>query len=254
MSSWDALGTELDAWAAAGQTATFWWRDDDATAATPALETLLGRAGRLRVPLCLAVIPAAADPTLAARIAEAPLVSVTQHGYAHRNWAAPGAKKAELAENRRLAEMTDELVRGFAALALTYGARSKPVLVPPWNRIAAALLPHLPGLGFHGLSTYGTRQPSETVPGLRQANAHVDPIDWRGTRGFVGEAIALALLLKHLKARRTGSAGASEATGLLTHHAVEDAASRQFADRLIMVTATHPAARWLSIDQVLADA
>ncbi|MEK9660397.1 MAG: hypothetical protein VW644_01455, partial [Alphaproteobacteria bacterium] len=38
---WDALAAELDVWAAAGRTATLWWRDDDADAASPALERLL---------------------------------------------------------------------------------------------------------------------------------------------------------------------------------------------------------------------
>ena len=254
MSSWAALQAALDAWGEAGQTATFWWRDDDAATATPALEALLQRARQFQVPLCLAVIPAAADARLAARLAAEPLVSVVQHGYAHNNWATPGAKKAELADTRPLAAMTAELAQGFAALAHTYGARSRPILVPPWNRIAAALLPQLPDLGFRGLSAYGSRHLPDLPTGLLQANAHIDPIDWRGTRGFVGEAAALTSLLQHLQARRHGVTALMEPTGLLTHHLLEEAAGWRFAERLLAATSAHPAARWLSVDQVFSAA
>jgi len=250
VTAWAAFHAELDAWAAAGRTATFWWRDDDATAPTPALNAMLGRAERFRVPLCLAVIPAAAEPALAARLAEAPEVSVLQHGYAHRNWAAPPAKKAELAENRGLDAMMDELARGLTRLAGIF-AGFRPVLVPPWNRIAAKLVPHLPELGFRGLSTYGLARPEGLPPDLRQANTHADLIDWRGGRGFVGEDAALTLLMRHLLARRQ-DAVADLPTGLLTHHAVKEDAGWNFAEKLFQATATHPAARWLDGAQVFA--
>jgi hypothetical protein len=42
---WRRLEAELDRWGDAGRAATFWWRDDDASDATPALETLLGSWG-----------------------------------------------------------------------------------------------------------------------------------------------------------------------------------------------------------------
>jgi peptidoglycan/xylan/chitin deacetylase (PgdA/CDA1 family) len=250
VSTWDVLQAELDTWGASGETATFWWRDDDALTHTPALEALLARAGDFQVPLCLAVIPAQADASLAARLDGEPLVSVVQHGYAHRNWAEPDSKKAELAANRPLAAMTADLARGFAGLAEAYGGRSRPILVPPWNRIAAGLLPYLPEIGFRGLSAFGTAFLAGLPSGLRQANTHVDPIDWRGTRGFVGEAAALSALLEHLQARRRGAIANSGPTGLLTHHAVEDAMGRQFAERLFAMTSAHPAARWIDVDQV----
>ena len=41
MSSWQVLDDELAAWAAAGQRATFWWRDDDAAEDCPDLAQLL---------------------------------------------------------------------------------------------------------------------------------------------------------------------------------------------------------------------
>ena len=41
LAGWAALDAELDLWAAAGRVAGGWWRDDDAVAPTPALESLL---------------------------------------------------------------------------------------------------------------------------------------------------------------------------------------------------------------------
>ena len=70
--SWDRLDRELAAWAAEGREATFWWRDDDAVAATPALDRLLRLTESGGVPLALAVIPAPAEPGLAERLATQP--------------------------------------------------------------------------------------------------------------------------------------------------------------------------------------
>jgi len=44
MTSWDALTRECDAWSAANQWATWWWRDDDAIEPTKALEMLIALA------------------------------------------------------------------------------------------------------------------------------------------------------------------------------------------------------------------
>ena len=66
-----------------------------------------------------------------------------------------------------------------------FGQAASPVFVPPWNRIAPALLPRLRALGFRGLSTF-RRSPrrAQPAPGLAQINTHLDPIDWRGGRGL----------------------------------------------------------------------
>jgi len=247
---WDALVRELDAWGAVGQVATFWWRDDDATVPTPALDMIIDRAERFGVPLCLAVIPAAADARLAARLAEPTLVCVAQHGYAHRNWAAPGAKKIELGSERAIADMVAELAAGRDGLAALFGKLSRPILVPPWNRIAGTLLAHLPGLGFVGLSSHGATALPGLPERLRQANTHADPVDWHGTRGFAGEAAALSPILAHLQARRLGDADPIAPTGLLTHHTVEDVAGARFAEQLLSTTVNHPAARWLNAEAI----
>ena len=244
---WNALERELAQWAAAGRTATLWWRDDDAVAPSAALDRLL-TLGAGRAPVALAVVPEPAGEPLARRLATAPLVRVLQHGWAHRNHRPAGARSAELGADRPLAMVTDELARGRDHLASLFGARFLPVLVPPWNRIDPPVVAALPRLGFRGLSCFGPRPAGERAT----VNTHVDPIAWRAGRGFVGEAKALDALIGHLADRRTGAADADEPTGLLTHHLVHDAALWHFLDRLLEFTAAHAAVRWLDARAVFA--
>ena len=250
--TWDGLARELDAWGAAGRTATLWWRDDDATRPTPALERLLDIAGQHAAPLALAVIPAPAVPELAQRLAGG-TVSVLQHGFAHRSHAGPGEKKTELGAQRPTTAVLAELAEGRARLAGLFAAAAVPVLpvlVPPWNRIAGPIVAGLAATGFTGLSTYNARAAGLAAPGLLQVNTHADIIDWRGSRGFVGEAAALGLVAGHLAARRLGAMDDGEPTGLITHHLVHDEACWRFCGRLAEAAAAHPAARWLAAPDI----
>ncbi|HUA50624.1 MAG TPA: hypothetical protein VMB81_00595, partial [Candidatus Sulfotelmatobacter sp.] len=67
---WNALEREFAQWAAAGRTATLWWRDDDAVAPSAALDRLL-TLGAGRAPVALAVVPEPAGEPLARRLATA---------------------------------------------------------------------------------------------------------------------------------------------------------------------------------------
>ena len=118
------------------------------------------------------------------------------------------------------------------------------MLVPPWNRIAKDLLPELAGLGLRGLSTHGPRATPE-VAGLAVCNSHVDVLRWRPTRGFLGEAATLYLLIGHLSARRQGQVDAAEPSGLLTHHLVMDPPAWDFLAHLLTALDGHPAVRWI---------
>ncbi len=233
MSSWAALAAELSRWRVDGRLPTFWWRDDDATGPSRALDRLLSIAAGLRAPVALAVIPAAAEAVLAERLDDA-RVAVLQHGYAHANHA--------------LAAMLAELADGARRLAELFGQRSRPVLVPPWNRIDPALVAMLPGIAFAGLSTYRARAGASPAFGLTLVNSHVDIVDWRARR-FCGEAAALTLAVDHLAARRTRRADADEATGLLTHHAVHEPAAWRFVERLIAAVRTG-GGRWLAAEEL----
>jgi hypothetical protein len=242
---WSDLATELSRWQEAGRVATLWWRDDDAVSDSPALRRLIAVAA---VPVALAVIPAETQPDLPQRLASAPAhhrFAVLQHGFRHRNHEPAGSKKAELGSARPAGAVLAELAEGWGMLQRSFGVRALPVLTPPWNRIDPAVIAGLPQHGFRGITTYLPRRMIEPVAGLRQVNTHVDIIDWHGTRGFLGTEAVLALLLRHLRARRLGEADATEATGFLTHHLVHDAASWTFLQRLQDWLSRQPVIRWL---------
>ena len=248
MTDWTDLKCELDMWARAGTHATIWWRDDDAVEPTPAFERLLGLAAGHGVPLALAVIPARASQALAARIAAAGnTVTPIQHGFAHRNHAPSSEKKIELGNNRPRHIVREELARGQARMASLFGPHAQAVLVPPWNRIDRELVPDLPELGFAALSTYGPRPAMSGAPGLTQVNCHLDFMRWAVPRGFAGDAVAIDLLLGHLRRRRQGAVDAAEPSGILSHHAAHDAAAWDFLDRLLATLRSHPAVRFVTI-------
>jgi hypothetical protein len=233
---WDDLAREWDLWSAAGAGPTLWWRDDDAAAVTPALQQLRRCA---QVPLALAVIPMAPGNPLSEDLA--PFVRewqgavVLQHGVGHLNHAHAGDKKSEFPSTRDPGEIELALQVGLGVLEGAFGADFLPVLTPPWNRVAAPVLPLLPRLGYRGLSRFDEipyRLPEPSPAGLREINTQVDVIDWRGGRGFVGTEAALGRLVAHLAARRNGAAARSISTGILTHHLVHDTATWRFLENL----------------------
>ena len=247
--TWSALRAELDRWAAAGRTATFWWRDDDAVTVTPALETLLSLCEDHRTPLALAVIPQGAEPSLADRLAGSPApVTVLQHGFAHRNHAPGGEKKSELGGHRPLEDVAAELTAGRDRLASLFGDRFLSILVPPWNRIGPDVAAAAASLGYGGLSTFDPRPAGKTG----QVNTHVDIIDWHGHRGFAGEAACLGAATAHLSDRLAGRCDPDEPTGMLTHHLVHDDGCWQFIARFLTETDRHDAASWLTAREAFA--
>ena len=246
--AWASLTDELDLWAAAGRTATLWWRDDDAGEMTAPLERLFALRQRAGVGVALAAVPTRITAPFRARAAEEAGVAVLQHGYSHHNFAPADERKIELDASRPAEYVIAELAVGMQSLASIPGWLA--VLVPPWNRIAPHLLPLLPELGFAGLSSLGPRRRQNPMPGLRQNNVHIDPIDWRGRygppRGFAGSENTIAAAVAHLAARRSGDADGDEATGLMTHHLVQDDDTWRFIERFIVSTKAHPAAAWLA--------
>jgi hypothetical protein len=248
---WRALADEIALWRDAGLTAEFWWRDDDAAQPAPALARLLALSGNASVPLALAVVPLGADPDLLAG-SDGP-VCVLQHGTDHRNRARPGEKKTEFPASEPPREAVARLAAARKQLEAHTGNRFVPVLVPPWNRLPTPLVAHLAAAGFRGLSQYEVRATAEASPGLRRVNTHVDIVAWRAGRGFVGEDDALAAAIRHLAAKRTGSADRQEATGWLTHHAVHDEAAWDFLERLFETTRKMPGVRWRAAQELFCN-
>lgn len=229
------LAEVLDELADQGRTIRFWWRDDDATAPSAALDRLLALARRCRVPLAIAAIPATAEPALAQRLAEEPLATVLVHGLSHANWAPDGEKKAEFGPHRPIDSLIADASLALALARPCLGARLLPVFVPPWNRVSAELVPALAALGYVGLSAGGPRTAREIAPSLIAVNIHLDPIDWR-TR-----SLEPARLINRLRLR--GRTGGDEPIGLLTHHLAQDEATWSFCEALVEELAAHPAVR-----------
>jgi hypothetical protein len=252
--AWTALNAELDRWPPG--TATLWWRDDDAGVGGAAFDRLLGLVEAHAVPIALAVVPAWLDESVATRIRVGPAgLRVVQHGWAHRNHEPPApdgtrGKPAELGPARAIESALAELATGWAHLVPLGPTRARPVLVPPWNRIAPGIRDALPGAGYRVLSTFGPRPTAAPDGRLRTINTHVDPIEWRAGKRFGGPAWALDQLTTHLRDRRLGHVDRAEPTGLLTHHRDFTPPAWEWLDELLGRLRAHPGVSLPSLDRV----
>ncbi|NRP22267.1 hypothetical protein LPJGGPFB_05526 [Ensifer adhaerens] len=241
---WHLLIDELDRVQARERQIDFWLRDDDAVEPTAPLDRLLSLAASHAVPLTLAVPPAPATEALARHLSGRADIGVAAHGWAHRNHAPREEKKQELGAHRPPAVILDELRRGAERLRTLFPEHFVPMLVPPWNRIDAALSPRLPEIGFSVLSVFGPEKPSP----FPLVNTHVDVMDWRGTRGCRDHTLIIADIIERIRqvcgdveGREDQSGGT---LGLLTHHLVHDAAVWDFLEKLFTATSGHPACCW----------
>jgi hypothetical protein len=246
--SWRALTDELARWRDSGRVAEFWWRDDDAARPDPALQRLLALAQGTATPLALAVVPMQAEKEAFEGIGSG--VSIIQHGTDHRNRAGPGEKKTEFSLTESPPMAAARLAAARERLAGLARSRFIPVLAPPWNRLPEPFVAQLVPAGFHGLSRFGARATAQPAPGVRQVNTHVDLVAWHAGRGFVGEDAALGAAVRHLAAKREGSADAGEPTGWLSHHAVHDEAAWAFLERLFETLRAAPGQRWRSAQEL----
>jgi len=226
-----------------GRTIPFWWRDDDAVTATPALDRLLALAGRHSLPLALAVIPRDTTPALAARLAGERRVRVLQHGYAHIRHSPEGEKKAELGAHRPAPEILAELSTGRDRLQALFGAQFLPVLVPPWNRLSDAVSEARASIGLFGLSTYGPPDRPDPL----WVNTHVDIFAWKPERRPLTRAEAFALLGREVAARLAGD---RSPVGLLTHHLVHTEASWALLEEVLGITGRSPAIAWPPLEEL----
>jgi len=254
MTSWSELEQELGLWSAADRRASLWWRDDDAREVTPALETLLALAGRHRLPLALAVIPEGTTPGLARRLRDAGRgITVLQHGIAHENNAPAGHKKQELTVSGDAEALRRRLSDGRRHLSALFGSLFVPVMVPPWNRIDREIEAALPGLGYVGLSAFGSLDEVAGEDGLARIDCHLDIFGWKPTRRFRGDACLLADLRAQLALRRGERRLADAPLGIMTHHLVHDTQCWAFLERLYSLLTNHPGVRFLSGAHAFAD-
>ena len=250
MATWSKLIEELHLWSEEGCRADLWWRDDDATEDGPKLRRLISIAKTNEVPLALAVIPGGVKNNFELQCADFPELAVLVHGLSHKNLAPLGEKKSEFGSYRPVKEMLEDVAAAYEILKARFPDATYPIFVPPWNRIHPDLAVCLPKVNLHGLSRFGPRMSINRIKGLNECNCHVDLIDWRGTRNFVGQEFALNALISHLYARRTGAVDAGETTGILSHHNVMDDNSWQFLEELFCRTKGSEGAHWLNMNQI----
>lgn len=239
---WLPLRNELDRWHEADRQLRLWLRDDDAVAPTPALDRLAALGRRFELPVLLAVIPAQAEPALAAALREQPFLLPCQHGCRHIDHAPTGAKKSEFGPQRPAAEVAREIAQAHQRLEELFGDALLPVFVPPWNRIDPAHAALLPALGFAGLSCFrGFALGAAGGPLL--ANTDLDIMDWSGGRiGRKAEDL-VAEACRLLAAKRERPAGTADGFGLLLHHRDHDATAWAFLDGFLASATAHPAVR-----------
>ena len=243
---WRKLFDELDLWQQSGRQARLWLRDDDAITPSPALDRLIGLANEFSAPVLLAVIPKGATPELVQRILREPLMLPTQHGFSHRNHAPKGEKPQELGLHRGLAAVMADIAHGRQRLLAMFGKALRPVLVPPWNRIDPALLPHLSAIGLAAVSAFS--RPEKEATTASRLNCHVDIIDWSVTRSGHPLPKQVDKLVAALgRARADGFAP----VGILAHHLVHGDNAWGFLEGLGAAVARHPAAGWISADELL---
>lgn len=234
----------LDREAGSGRTLDLWWRDDDATRHTPALDRLLGLAEATGCPVAIAAIPTRIETSLRARLAGERAVALLVHGLTHANHAAPGEKPAEFGAGRPAEAALADLRRAADLVPTALGLEAVPIFVPPWNRIAPDIAASLPGLGFRGLSAFGAPVRPPSGEPLRRIDSHLDPVDWRGSRSLV-DPHRLA------EQARTAIARGTTALGLLTHHLVFDEALWRFTASFLEMAARHPAIRLRRVADLL---
>ncbi|MEX0351237.1 MAG: polysaccharide deacetylase family protein [Paracoccaceae bacterium] len=241
---WSPLDTELALWGDAGLTLPLWWRDDDATAHTHALDRLHDMAVATGLPVHLAVIPEPATPALAEYTRDREALIPVIHGWAHRNHQNPISKKAEFGADRPTEAALADAKRGLDRMRDLFGDHLSPMFVPPWNRISEEVITGLPQLGYRTLSTFTPRKTQEAAPGLERINTHLDPIDWRGSRGLVIPDALIGQLAANLRERREGRADNDEPYGILTHHLVHDDAIWQFTQEIVTRLLQGPGQPW----------
>ncbi len=238
---WLPLELALERWTQRGRPATFWLRDDDAVEPTGALDRLLDLTSRFAIPLTLAVIPERTGAALARCLDRRPKALVAQHGWSHENHAPADEKKQELGPHRPVEVILAELRLGVRHLSRLHGERFVPLLVPPWNRIDPALVPHLRGIGLSAISVFG---PVKSGP-IRSINTHVDMIDWKCTRGGRDPAI----LVQEIVARLQQISTVEATVGILSHHLDHDEPAWMFLKELLERTTRHPACHWAAASE-----
>jgi peptidoglycan/xylan/chitin deacetylase (PgdA/CDA1 family) len=215
-------------------------RDDDGGWADDRLFAMLDLFERYAMPIDVAVIPHALEPSLAGVLASrtgGDVVHLHQHGYAHVNHEPPDRRKCEFGPARPLDALHHDVARGWQRLTSLLGDAVEPVFTPPWNRCVDGLADVLAAVGHRVLSRDHT---AGAIGHAAVAEVAIN-VDWFGStkgerwsRRQLGERVA----------SRIASGGP---VGLMLHHGVTDDAGLAELEQLIAVLAAHEMVRRTSI-------
>jgi predicted deacetylase len=222
------LGPELALWAKAGRAPVLWWRDDDARAATDALEQLLALSRRHEAPLTLAAIAGPNLPLLVGRTETEPQVELAVHGFKHVNRQPQGEGFGEIIDSDDIGWVRAQL-RSTVLLFQRAGA-APTLFVPPWNNLKPQLLEVLPDSAITAVS--GFDQGSSVRDGVTRLDAHLDVLRWKGGGRFRGTWRFLSRM-RRLMIQRRKAGQWDEPIGLLTHHLDHDKATWLFLERFL---------------------
>lgn len=217
-------------------------RNDDVGWGWERLERLIALTRARRLPLDLAVIPAAltndrARWLLDERGRHTARIGLHQHGYAHVNHEGEGARKSEFGSARSPELLATDLHSGQQRLADLLPDALDPVFTPPWNRCASSLGPLLVAAGITILSRDTSAPPLETR-GLIECPT---TCDWFAkSRGVpVGRAEWGQLCAKALSDHQIA--------GLLFHHGATEDEEWPAIEALLDLLCAHSKCRFVSL-------
>lgn len=230
----EKLRSELGAWADAGITARFWWRDDDAVSETPQLRRLLAIAQDTGILPALGVVPERADDSLVELVATTPC-SIWQHGWGHDYRQGSG----EFGEGRPIDLMIEDALSGQRALDRLFGPSGwQRVFVPPYHLMSMPFKAHLPRLGYLGVSAGVPLTPR--LEHVVEVNAEIDVMNWREDR-ILGEDALCQMVIDQLKSRRLQEVPLERPVGILTHHLAFDEDAWDVVSRIFAFLRSHHA-------------
>ncbi len=248
----------------------FWLRDDDTIHPTKQLERLFDICQT--TPIALAVIPAETVEELAQFLdhydpldRHHPRIQIAQHGWSHTNHAIAKQKKIEITLNRNLSIVKDELLEGFQKLEQLFKPRYTKGLVPPWNRIDMAILDQWRDHPYQWIScfqpnilnnhnTIAKQHPASLS--LARFDAHIDPIDWKNNRQYIGDEAVLGQFLNALVATINHKSSnlnyqypkhipaQTISIGILTHHLVQNSDCDYCIQKLLQLVDDHNHCYW----------
>ncbi len=264
---WNGVWRELDLWADLGLRARFWLRDDDAVEMTASLMRLHELGSRHNINIGLAVIPGKIRPNLLKALSESRKVFYPMcHGWTHANYGPPGEPE-EFGSRRPFSALWSDAKLAYQTFSRYFGENSV-IFVPPYNRIAPALVRALPQIGFAAVSVWpGFLEramshldshlpwiPAMAVPpnlAIPRLDVHIDVIDWKRRTARDMPSVA-ADVVRQLRLRRRGFLPSDYPIGFLTHHLVHDEAVWRLCHDLLRLVGTHSTVDLLGADSLLA--